>query len=108
MFWGAWIPGLFHAKIADALGILTHFRKPDIGSHDPNSLWYENTHLDQLPITITSLTPKEQQQQQPQRQAANGCKPVAVARHAPPTQQKPTPPTALSSNGTVPSNRVNH
>ena len=58
MFWGAWIPGLFHAKIADALGtLLTHFGKPDTSSWDPNSLWYENTRLDQLPITVTSLPP---------------------------------------------------
>ncbi|KIM41147.1 hypothetical protein M413DRAFT_72593 [Hebeloma cylindrosporum] len=58
MFWGAWIPGLFHAKIADVLGtLLTHFGKPDTGSRDPNSLWYENTRLDRLPITITSLPP---------------------------------------------------
>lgn len=58
MFWGAWIPGLFHAKIADALGtLLTHFGKPDTGSRDPNSLWYENTRLDRLPITVTSLPP---------------------------------------------------
>ena len=47
MFWGAWIPGLFHAKITDALGtLLTHFGRPDTGSRDPNSLWYENTCLD--------------------------------------------------------------
>src|SRR5277367_3942458 len=58
MFWGAWIPGLFHARIADALGtLLTHFGKPDTGSRDPNSLWYENTRLERLPITVTSLPP---------------------------------------------------
>lgn len=58
MFWGAWIPGLFHAKIADALGtLLTHMGKPNTGLRDPNSLWYQNTRLDRLPITITSLPP---------------------------------------------------
>ncbi|KAF9477171.1 hypothetical protein BDN70DRAFT_948601 [Pholiota conissans] len=58
MFWGVWIPGLFHAKVADVLGtLLTHFGKPDTGSRDPNSLWYENTRLDRLPITTTSLPP---------------------------------------------------
>jgi len=58
MFWGTWIPGLFHAKIADALGtLLTHFRKPDTGARNPNSSWYENTRLDRLPITVTSLPP---------------------------------------------------
>jgi len=44
--------------ITSTLGtLLTHFRKPDTGSHDPNSLWYENTCLDRLPITVTSLPP---------------------------------------------------
>jgi hypothetical protein len=58
MFWGVWIPGLFHAKIADVLGtLLTHFGKPDTGARDPNSLWYQNTRLDRLPITTTSLPP---------------------------------------------------
>ena len=47
MFWGAWIPGLFPAKIADALGtLLTHMGKPNTGSRDPNLLWYQNTRLD--------------------------------------------------------------
>lgn len=39
LFWGAWIPGLFRAKIADAVGtLLTHLRKPDTATQDPNSL----------------------------------------------------------------------
>jgi len=55
-FWGAWIPGLFHAKIADAHGtLLNHFGKPDSGSRNPGSLGFQNTHLDRLPITLTSL-----------------------------------------------------
>jgi hypothetical protein len=55
-FWGAWIPGLFHAKIADAHGtLLTHFGKPNTGSQNPGSLWFHNTRLDRLPITTTSL-----------------------------------------------------
>ena len=58
MFWGVWIPGLFHAKIADTHGtLLTHMGKSNTGSRDPNSLWYQNTRLDRLPITITSLPP---------------------------------------------------
>ena len=36
MFWGAWIPGLFHAKIADALG--TSFDEIDLIQEHPN-LW---------------------------------------------------------------------
>lgn len=55
-FWGAWIPGLFHAKIADAHGtLLTHFGKPNTGSQNPGSLWFHNTRLDRLPIVTTSL-----------------------------------------------------
>jgi len=55
-FWGAWIPGLFHAKIADAHGtLLNHFGKPDSGSRNPGSLSFQNTCLDRLPITLTSL-----------------------------------------------------
>jgi hypothetical protein len=58
MFWGVWIPGLFHTKIADTHGtLLTHMGEPNTGSRDPNSLWYRNTRLDRLPITITSLPP---------------------------------------------------
>jgi len=55
-FWGAWIPGLFHAKIADAHGtLLNHFGRPDSGSQNPGSLGFQNTRLDRLPITLTSL-----------------------------------------------------
>ncbi|KAF8177453.1 hypothetical protein BJ912DRAFT_856950 [Pholiota molesta] len=55
-FWGVWIPGLFHAKIADAHGtLLTHFGKPNTGAQNPGSLWFHNTRLDRLPITTTSL-----------------------------------------------------
>ena len=46
MFWGVWIPGLFHAKIADTHGtLLTHMGKPNTGSRDPNSLWYQNRFI---------------------------------------------------------------
>ena len=55
-FWGAWIPGLFHAKIADAHGtLLTHFGLPNSGEQNPGSLWFHNTRLDRIPITLTSL-----------------------------------------------------
>ncbi|KAF8162231.1 hypothetical protein BJ912DRAFT_1098508 [Pholiota molesta] len=55
-FWGAWIPGLFHAKIADAHGtLLTHFGKPDSGAKNPGSLAFHNSNIDRLPIVLTSL-----------------------------------------------------
>lgn len=55
-FWGAWMPGLFHAKIADAHGtLLNHLRKPDRGAQNPRSLAFHNARLDRLPITATSL-----------------------------------------------------
>lgn len=55
-FWGAWIPGLFHAKIADIHGtLLTHFGKPELASQSPWSLGFQNSRLDRLPITLTSL-----------------------------------------------------
>ncbi|KAF8189330.1 hypothetical protein BJ912DRAFT_967209 [Pholiota molesta] len=54
-FWGVWIPGLFHAKIADVHGILLgHFGKPDTGQRNPGSLWFHNAHINRLPITISS------------------------------------------------------
>ncbi|KAF8064912.1 hypothetical protein FPV67DRAFT_1608385 [Lyophyllum atratum] len=55
-FWGAWMPGLFHAKIADMHGMLvTHWGKPV--ERNPASLAFHNTRLDRLPITLTSLPP---------------------------------------------------
>jgi hypothetical protein len=55
-FWGAWIPGLFHAKIADAHGtLLNHFGKPDSAAQNPGSLAFQNSRLDRLPIVLTSL-----------------------------------------------------
>lgn len=55
-FWGVWIPGLFHAKIADAHGtLLNHLGKPDSGAQNPGSLAFHNARLDRLPITATSL-----------------------------------------------------
>lgn len=57
-FWGAWIPGLFHAKMADMQGtLLSHWGKPNTGARNPGSLWFHNTCLDRLPITTTSLPP---------------------------------------------------
>ena len=55
-FWGVWIPGLFHAKIADAHGtLLNHFGKPESAAQSPWSLAFQNSRLDRLPITLTSL-----------------------------------------------------
>ncbi|KJA14115.1 hypothetical protein HYPSUDRAFT_122284, partial [Hypholoma sublateritium FD-334 SS-4] len=55
---GAWIPGLFHAKMADMQGtLLSHWGKPNTGARNPGSLWFHNTCLDRLPITTTSLPP---------------------------------------------------
>lgn len=55
-FWGAWIPGLFHAKIADTHGtLLNHFGKPESAAQSPWSLGFQNSRLDRLPITLTSL-----------------------------------------------------
>ena len=55
-FWGAWIPGLFHAKIADALGtLLTHFGQPNTISQNAWTLGFHNGRIDRLPITLTSL-----------------------------------------------------
>ncbi|KAK7036588.1 hypothetical protein VNI00_011521 [Paramarasmius palmivorus] len=54
--WGAWMPGLFHAKIADCHGFFnTHWGKPNTGNRNPGSLWFHNSILHRLPITITSL-----------------------------------------------------
>ena len=55
-FWGVWIPGLFHAKIADAHGtLLNHFGKPESAAQSPWTLGFQNSRLDRLPITLTSL-----------------------------------------------------
>ena len=55
-FGSTWLPGLFHGKIADATGTLfTHFGKPNTGARNPGSLWFHNTRLNRLPITLTSL-----------------------------------------------------
>ncbi|KAL0059342.1 hypothetical protein AAF712_013920 [Marasmius tenuissimus] len=54
--WGAWMPGLFHAKIADTHGFFTtHWGKANTGNRNPGSLWFHNTILHRLPITLTSL-----------------------------------------------------
>jgi hypothetical protein len=48
--------GLFHVKMADTHGVIeTHFGKPGSGSRNPTSLWFHNTLLDRIPITLTSL-----------------------------------------------------
>ncbi|KAK0219336.1 hypothetical protein EDD85DRAFT_924132 [Armillaria nabsnona] len=54
--WGIWIPGLFHAKIADCHGLMTvHWGKPNAGVRNPGSLAFHNTVLNRLPIKLTSL-----------------------------------------------------
>lgn len=55
-FWGVWVPGLFHVKMADAHGtFINHWGKPDTGTKNPGSLWFHNTRLDRLPVVLTSL-----------------------------------------------------
>ena len=57
-FWGAWLTGLFHGKIADTHGdLMVHWGKPNAGTRNPGSLSFHNTQLDRLPITLTSLPP---------------------------------------------------
>ncbi|KAJ7067779.1 hypothetical protein C8F01DRAFT_1217523 [Mycena amicta] len=52
------VPGLFHAKIADTHGFFTtHWGKVGTANRVPGSLWYHNTLLHRLPITLTSLPP---------------------------------------------------
>ncbi|KAF9538142.1 hypothetical protein CPC08DRAFT_526145 [Agrocybe pediades] len=54
-FGSTWIPGLFHGKMADMLGLLqTHWGKPNTGTRNPASLWFHNTRLGRLPIVLTS------------------------------------------------------
>ncbi len=56
--WGVWIPGLFHAKIADMHGFFqTHWGIPNRGTRNPGSLSFHNTVLNRTPITLTSLPP---------------------------------------------------
>lgn len=53
-----WLAGLFHGKIADIYGnLVMHWGKPDTGGRDPSSLWYHNTRLNRLPITLSSPPP---------------------------------------------------
>ena len=55
-FGTTWLAGLFHTKMADVTGTLfTHWGKPNTGARNPGSLWFHNTRLDRLPITLTSL-----------------------------------------------------
>ena len=54
-FGSTWLAGLFHGKIADIHGnLVMHWGKPDMGGQDPSSLWYHNTQLNWLPITLSS------------------------------------------------------
>ncbi|KAH7903997.1 hypothetical protein BJ138DRAFT_1138637 [Hygrophoropsis aurantiaca] len=54
--WGAWIPGLFHAKIADMHDFLvTHWGKPNAGTRNPGCLAFHNTRLHRNPIMLSSL-----------------------------------------------------
>ena len=54
--WGAWMPGLFHGKIANMHGFfVTHWGKPNAGTRNPGSLTFHNTQLHRLPISVTSL-----------------------------------------------------
>ncbi|KAJ6548938.1 hypothetical protein B0H19DRAFT_1265721 [Mycena capillaripes] len=56
--WGVWIPGLFHAKIADMHGFFTtHWGTPNRGTRNPGSLSFHNTHLHRAPILFSSLPP---------------------------------------------------
>jgi hypothetical protein len=56
--WGVWMPGLFHAKIADMHGFfVTHWGKPNAGTRNPGCLAFHNTNLNRNPITLTSLPP---------------------------------------------------
>ncbi|KAH7919763.1 hypothetical protein BV22DRAFT_1107961 [Leucogyrophana mollusca] len=44
--WGAWMPGLFHVKIADMHKFLvTHWGKPNAGTRNPGCLAFHNTLL---------------------------------------------------------------
>ncbi|KDQ51992.1 hypothetical protein JAAARDRAFT_62157 [Jaapia argillacea MUCL 33604] len=54
--WGIWMPGLFHAKIANMHGfVVTHWGRQNVSN--PGSLVFHNTCLNRLPITLTSLPP---------------------------------------------------
>ncbi|KAJ7762332.1 hypothetical protein DFH07DRAFT_867516 [Mycena maculata] len=56
--WGAWMPGLFHGKIADMHGFfVTHWGVPNRGTRNPGSLAFHNTHLHRAPILLSSLPP---------------------------------------------------
>jgi hypothetical protein len=56
--WGVWIPGLFHAKIADAHGFLvTHWGVPNRASRNPGCLGFHNVCLNRKPIILSSLPP---------------------------------------------------
>lgn len=56
--WGLWMPGLFHAKIADMHGFfVTHWGKPNAGTRNPGCLAFHNTCLHRTPILLSSLPP---------------------------------------------------
>ncbi|KAF8153776.1 hypothetical protein B0H34DRAFT_753214 [Crassisporium funariophilum] len=56
--WGVWMPGLFHAKMADTHGgFLMHWGKAAAGPRNPGCLAFHNTILQRKPILTTSLPP---------------------------------------------------
>ncbi|KDR71311.1 hypothetical protein GALMADRAFT_39882, partial [Galerina marginata CBS 339.88] len=56
--WGVWMPGFFHAKMADIHGVfMTHWGKPSAGPQNPGCLGFHNTVLQRKPILLTSLPP---------------------------------------------------
>ncbi|KAF6743049.1 hypothetical protein DFP72DRAFT_859600 [Ephemerocybe angulata] len=56
--WVIYMPGLFHAKIADMHGFFnTHWGKAGTGIRNPGNIGFHNTQLRRLPISPTSLPP---------------------------------------------------
>lgn len=56
--WGVWMPGLFHAKMADIHGnFLLHWGKAAAGPRNPGCLAFHNTILQRKPVVTTSLPP---------------------------------------------------
>lgn len=56
--WGVWMPGLFHAKMADVHGFfVTHFGQASAGPRNPGCLAFHNTVIQRKVIIPTSLPP---------------------------------------------------